>query len=84
LEIAKTTISGYKAATALQNEGILQMQKAGEQAKENARKAQEQVALLSKKRSSRTSQILASQTPVSCEESRQYAFELAKQLLEER
>jgi hypothetical protein len=84
LDVANKTIKGYELATALQNEGIRQMQVAGEEAKKKAERATADALEARKASKGRVTTIMTSNAPTACEEARQYALGLAKQLLEQK
>jgi hypothetical protein len=84
LAVAEKNLKGYEYATALQNEGIKQMQQAGELAKQKAQDALKAAQSVRQRREGNVITIMKRPAPAACEEARQYGLDLARQLVEGR
>jgi hypothetical protein len=79
--IAEKNIKGYEAAVALQNEGIKQMQEAGDVARKKAEDATKAALEARKQSKTRVITIMSDPVPVACDEARRYGIDLAKKLV---
>jgi hypothetical protein len=84
LAVAEKNLKGYEYATALQNEGIKQLQAAGVAAKLKSEEAIKVALAIRKQRQDSAANIMKKPAPVACEEARAFGFDLAKQLVEGR